>query len=105
MGSILAFRPIFKRVAGKVFFLRLLLGIFGYCLTAWWEFAAHGFGAAGFGVVLWLSGCGWVTGVEVVLWQRVFEKSLQYVKRFSRYKNPDAVRQAREYPLVAVVYV
>ncbi|KAG5560940.1 hypothetical protein RHGRI_004087 [Rhododendron griersonianum] len=27
---------------------------------------------------------------------RVFEKSLQYVKRFSRYKNPDAVRQARE---------
>ncbi|KAG5560939.1 hypothetical protein RHGRI_004087 [Rhododendron griersonianum] len=36
---------------------------------------------------------------------RVFEKSLQYVKRFSRYKNPDAVRQAREYPLVAVVYV
>uniref|UniRef100_M1A5G8 DNA-directed RNA polymerase II n=1 Tax=Solanum tuberosum TaxID=4113 RepID=M1A5G8_SOLTU len=34
---------------------------------------------------------------------QVFEKSLQYVKRFSRYKNPDAVRQAREilsrYPL------
>ncbi|GKF48319.1 DNA-directed RNA polymerase II subunit 4, partial [Tanacetum coccineum] len=29
---------------------------------------------------------------------RVFEKSLQYVKRFSRYKNPDAVRQVREYP-------
>lgn len=27
---------------------------------------------------------------------QVFEKSLQYVKRFSRYKNPDAVRQARE---------
>ncbi|KAL9278980.1 DNA-directed RNA polymerase II subunit 4 [Arabidopsis thaliana] len=27
---------------------------------------------------------------------RVFEKSLQYVKRFSRYKNPDAVRQVRE---------
>ncbi|KAJ8534030.1 hypothetical protein K7X08_007354 [Anisodus acutangulus] len=26
----------------------------------------------------------------------VFEKSLQYVKLFSRYKNPDAVRQARE---------
>ncbi|KAJ0097999.1 hypothetical protein Patl1_27583 [Pistacia atlantica] len=26
----------------------------------------------------------------------VFEKSLQYVKRFSRYKNPDAVRQVRE---------
>ncbi|CAN1190273.1 DNA-directed RNA polymerase II subunit 4 [Linum perenne] len=24
---------------------------------------------------------------------QVFEKSLQYVKRFSRYKNPDAVRQ------------
>ncbi|XP_077248529.1 DNA-directed RNA polymerase II subunit 4 isoform X3 [Tasmannia lanceolata] len=29
---------------------------------------------------------------------QVFEKSLQYVKRFSRYKNPDAVRQVREYP-------
>ncbi|KAE8718546.1 DNA-directed RNA polymerase II subunit 4 [Hibiscus syriacus] len=27
---------------------------------------------------------------------QVFEKSLQYVKRFSRYKNPDAVRQIRE---------
>ncbi|KAG8484488.1 hypothetical protein CXB51_022884 [Gossypium anomalum] len=27
---------------------------------------------------------------------QVFEKSLQYVKRFSRYKNPDAVRQVRE---------
>ncbi|THG09724.1 hypothetical protein TEA_006549 [Camellia sinensis var. sinensis] len=27
---------------------------------------------------------------------QVFEKSLQYVKRFSRYKNPDSVRQARE---------
>uniref|UniRef100_A0A7N0TRX4 RNA polymerase Rpb4/RPC9 core domain-containing protein n=1 Tax=Kalanchoe fedtschenkoi TaxID=63787 RepID=A0A7N0TRX4_KALFE len=27
---------------------------------------------------------------------RVFEKSLQYVKRFNRYKNPDAVRQVRE---------
>ncbi|KAL0437093.1 UNVERIFIED_CONTAM: DNA-directed RNA polymerase II subunit [Sesamum radiatum] len=31
---------------------------------------------------------------------QVFEKSLQYVKRFSRYKNPDAVRQVREYPSV-----
>ncbi|KVI08544.1 HRDC-like protein [Cynara cardunculus var. scolymus] len=30
------------------------------------------------------------------LQQIVFEKSLQYVKRFSRYKNPDAVRQVRE---------
>ncbi|KAG5378028.1 hypothetical protein IGI04_025870, partial [Brassica rapa subsp. trilocularis] len=30
---------------------------------------------------------------------QVFEKYLQYVKRFSRYKNPDAVRQVREYPL------
>nr|KJB71267.1 hypothetical protein B456_011G113800 [Gossypium raimondii] len=30
---------------------------------------------------------------------QVFEKSLQYVKRFSRYKNPDAVRQVREYQL------
>ncbi|KAK4340078.1 hypothetical protein RND71_041540 [Anisodus tanguticus] len=33
----------------------------------------------------------------------VFEKSLQYVKRFSRYKNRDGVRQVREilsrYPL------
>ncbi|KAG7983036.1 hypothetical protein I3843_04G083900 [Carya illinoinensis] len=29
---------------------------------------------------------------------QVFEKSQQYVKRFSRYKNPDAVRQVREYP-------
>lgn len=29
---------------------------------------------------------------------QVFEKSLQYVKRFSRYKNPDAVKQVREYP-------
>lgn len=29
---------------------------------------------------------------------RVFEKSMQYVKRFSRYKNQDAVRQVREYP-------
>ncbi|MED6144519.1 DNA-directed RNA polymerase II subunit 4 [Stylosanthes scabra] len=29
---------------------------------------------------------------------QVFEKSLQYVKRFSRYKNPDAVRQVREAP-------
>ncbi|KAF3779674.1 DNA-directed RNA polymerase II subunit 4, partial [Nymphaea thermarum] len=27
---------------------------------------------------------------------QVFEKSLQYVKRFSRYRNPDAVRQVRE---------
>jgi len=27
---------------------------------------------------------------------QVFEKSLNYVKRFSRYKNPDAVRQVRE---------
>ncbi|KAL6499706.1 DNA-directed RNA polymerase II subunit 4 [Orobanche gracilis] len=27
---------------------------------------------------------------------QVFEKSLQYVKRFSRYKNTDAVRQVRE---------
>ncbi|KQJ92911.1 DNA-directed RNA polymerase II subunit 4 [Brachypodium distachyon] len=27
---------------------------------------------------------------------QVFEKSLGYVKRFSRYKNPDAVRQVRE---------
>ncbi|KAL9462165.1 hypothetical protein AB3S75_000213 [Citrus x aurantiifolia] len=27
---------------------------------------------------------------------QVFEKSLQYVKRFSRYKNSDAVRQVRE---------
>ncbi|CAH9072599.1 unnamed protein product [Cuscuta europaea] len=27
---------------------------------------------------------------------QVFEKSLQYVQRFSRYKNPDAVRQVRE---------
>ncbi|CAL9081985.1 unnamed protein product, partial [Musa acuminata var. zebrina] len=27
---------------------------------------------------------------------QVFEKSMQYVKRFSRYKNPDAVRQVRE---------
>ena len=34
----------------------------------------------------------------MVLFCRVFEKSLQYVKRFSRYKNPDAVRQVREYP-------
>ena len=34
---------------------------------------------------------------------RVFEKSLQYVKRFSRYKNPDAVRQVREYPLSQLV--
>ncbi|KAL7209116.1 hypothetical protein ACSBR1_030793 [Camellia fascicularis] len=31
---------------------------------------------------------------------QVFEKSLQYVKRFSRYKNPDSVKQAREYPLI-----
>ncbi|KAK4492300.1 hypothetical protein RD792_003116 [Penstemon davidsonii] len=31
---------------------------------------------------------------------QVFEKSLQYVKRFSRYQNPDAVRQVREYPSV-----
>ncbi|KAL6527896.1 DNA-directed RNA polymerase II subunit 4 [Orobanche minor] len=30
---------------------------------------------------------------------QVFEKSLQYVKRFSRYKNNDAVRQVREYQL------
>ncbi|KAG2269497.1 hypothetical protein Bca52824_064052 [Brassica carinata] len=29
----------------------------------------------------------------------MFEKFLQYVKRFSQYKNPDAVRQVREYPL------
>ncbi|PIA47901.1 hypothetical protein AQUCO_01400477v1 [Aquilegia coerulea] len=28
---------------------------------------------------------------------QVFEKSLQYVKRFSRYTNPDAVRQVREF--------
>ncbi|KAF3504440.1 hypothetical protein F2Q69_00045140 [Brassica cretica] len=34
---------------------------------------------------------------------QVFEKSLQYVKRFSRYKNPDAVRQVREYPLSQLV--
>ncbi|KAG2269502.1 hypothetical protein Bca52824_064057 [Brassica carinata] len=30
---------------------------------------------------------------------QVIEKSLQYAKRFSRYKNPDAVRQVREYHL------
>ncbi|CAN6888214.1 unnamed protein product [Brassica oleracea] len=30
---------------------------------------------------------------------QVIEKSLQYVKRFSRYKNPYAVRQVREYHL------
>lgn len=35
---------------------------------------------------------------------RVFEKSLQYVKRFSRYKNPDAVRQVREYPYILEVF-
>ncbi|KAG5560937.1 hypothetical protein RHGRI_004087 [Rhododendron griersonianum] len=35
---------------------------------------------------------------------RVFEKSLQYVKRFSRYKNPDAVRQARDSNLLPVGY-
>jgi DNA-directed RNA polymerase II subunit RPB4 len=29
---------------------------------------------------------------------QVFEKSLQYVKRFSRYQNPEAVKQVREYP-------
>ena len=29
---------------------------------------------------------------------RVFEKSLQYVRRFSHYQNPDAVKQVREYP-------
>ncbi|CAI8605324.1 unnamed protein product [Vicia faba] len=28
----------------------------------------------------------------------VFEKSVQHLKRFSRYKNLDVVRQAREYP-------
>lgn len=43
-----------------------------------------------------------ITFSSLVNWlplsSRVFEKSLQYVKRFSRYKNPDAVRQAREYP-------
>ncbi|CAK9219916.1 unnamed protein product [Sphagnum troendelagicum] len=27
---------------------------------------------------------------------QVFEKSLQYVKRFSRYQNPEAVKQVRE---------
>uniref|UniRef100_A0A0D6RA44 RNA polymerase Rpb4/RPC9 core domain-containing protein n=2 Tax=Araucariaceae TaxID=25664 RepID=A0A0D6RA44_ARACU len=27
---------------------------------------------------------------------QVFEKSLQYVQRFSRYKNPDAVKQVRD---------
>lgn len=27
---------------------------------------------------------------------QVFEKSLQYVRRFSRYQNPNAVRQVRE---------
>ena len=27
---------------------------------------------------------------------QVFEKSLQYVRRFSRYQNPDAVKQVRE---------
>ncbi|XP_076883922.1 DNA-directed RNA polymerase II subunit 4-like [Bidens hawaiensis] len=27
---------------------------------------------------------------------QVFKKSLQYVKHFSRYKNPDTVRQIRE---------
>ncbi|XP_050380307.1 DNA-directed RNA polymerase II subunit 4 [Argentina anserina] len=27
---------------------------------------------------------------------QVFEKSMQYVKRFSRYKNPGAVKQVRE---------
>ncbi|KAG0583814.1 hypothetical protein KC19_3G165400 [Ceratodon purpureus] len=31
---------------------------------------------------------------------QVFEKSLQYVRRFSRYQNPDAVKQVREYPLL-----
>ncbi|THG12784.1 hypothetical protein TEA_004492 [Camellia sinensis var. sinensis] len=37
-------------------------------------------------------GCGLFLFILVL----VFEKSLQYVKRFSRYKNPDSVRQARE---------
>lgn len=27
---------------------------------------------------------------------QVFEKSLQYVKRFSRYQNPEALKQVRE---------
>lgn len=35
----------------------------------------------------------------------MFEKSLQYVKRFSRYKNPDAVRQVREYPLFLMFFI
>ncbi|KAG2241320.1 hypothetical protein Bca52824_096696 [Brassica carinata] len=34
--------------------------------------------------------------VSLILEHKVIEKSLQYVKRFSRYKNPDAVRQVRE---------
>jgi hypothetical protein len=28
---------------------------------------------------------------------QVFEKSLQYVKRFSRYQNPEAVKQVRDF--------
>lgn len=39
-----------------------------------------------------------------LLFFRVFEKSLQYVKRFSRYKNPDAVRQVREYPPIHMFF-
>ncbi|KAL0707304.1 hypothetical protein Bca4012_073730 [Brassica carinata] len=37
--------------------------------------------------------------VSLIFEHKVFEKSLQYVKRFSRYKNPDVVQQVREYPL------
>ncbi|PON85671.1 HRDC-like [Trema orientale] len=34
--------------------------------------------------------------VALILERKVFEKSLQYVKHFSRHKNPDVVRQVQE---------
>ncbi|XP_028060463.1 uncharacterized protein LOC114264053 [Camellia sinensis] len=42
---------------------------------------------------------GQISRFSIVKW-RVFEKSLQYVKHFSCYKNQDSIRQAREYPLI-----
>ncbi|XP_028070900.1 uncharacterized protein LOC114273340 [Camellia sinensis] len=42
---------------------------------------------------------GQISRFSIVKW-RVFEKSLQYVKHSSCYKNQDSIRQAREYPLI-----
>ncbi|XP_060671051.1 DNA-directed RNA polymerase II subunit 4-like [Ziziphus jujuba] len=36
---------------------------------------------------------------------QVFEKVLQYVKRFSHFTNQDAVKQVREYPSFLIIFL